>query len=389
MRSHRRLVVTVALLLMVIVGHSSPVSAVSRAGTGVLSGVVQLGSSGGRSCALISDGTVRCWGQNRRGVVLGSESKRASGVPVTVQSLTDVVQIAVGNTLTCALRVGGTVSCWGVNLGQLGFGVPNDSAVPVQVVGLSGVRAIAAGGAHACAIVVGGAVKCWGQNRDGQLGNGKTKNSSTPVAVDGITGATQISSFGNHTCVVIVDGSVRCWGSNVHGQLGAGFTSAREVRPISVSSVNNVVQVSVGVVHTCALVNGGTVWCWGYNGYGALGIGGDSGDVLTPAFVPGLSGVTEVASGSIHTCAAVSGAAPRCWGRNDFGALGDGTTRNSDTPVEVVGLGGAIHIAAGHNTTCASTVTETAVCWGANWGALGNGSAVEYSALPVSVVAGR
>jgi alpha-tubulin suppressor-like RCC1 family protein len=211
---------------------------------------------------------------------------------VSVSDISTATAIAVGDEHSCALLSDGTVKCWGLNFaGELGDGTNNyNSNNPVSVSGISNAKAIAAGGSHSCALLSNGTVKCWGRNEHGELGNGTTgdsTNSNTPVSVSGISNATAIAAGPADTCAVLSDGTAECWGFNASGQLGNG-TTTDSATPVSVSGITNAAAISAGAYHSCALLSDGTVKCWGFNGAGELGNGTFT-DSLSPVSVIGLS----------------------------------------------------------------------------------------------------
>ena len=162
----------------------------------------------------------------------GTTSDRLT--PVRVQGLTNVAQVTADGDHSCAVLTDGTARCWGRNdEGQLGDGTTTQRNMPVQVQGLTNIAQITAGGFHSCAVLTDGTAHCWGSNNVGQLGDGTTTNRLTPVRVQGLTNAAQITVGLYHSCAQLTDGTARCWGDNYHGQLGNGeagyYTTPRAV----------------------------------------------------------------------------------------------------------------------------------------------------------------
>lgn len=331
-----------------------------RDALGAGSGITDVAAGGDHSCLLgFGGGGIRCWGGNLLGQ-LGTGDTVDRLQPADVVGLGGSLRaIAAGDAYTCAVR-GGGASCWGVNReGELGNGQagcdPQEDPflancyrkTPVTVSGLGGVRQLSAGSKHACALTTGGGVACWGSNESGQLGNGGPtgidpetgipRNANTPVEVRGLgNGVKAVSAGGDHTCAITNAGAIKCWGDNGFGQLGDGTTTERDT-PVTVAR-SGAAAIAAGGQHTCAVTTKGGVICWGRNTYGGLGDGTRK-ERHRPVAVSGLglgSGTTEITAGYQYTCARLEVDDIRCWGRNDFGQLGDGTTASRLKPVNVI-----------------------------------------------------
>ena len=234
-------------------------------------------SAGGyHTCALLSDSTIKCWGDNSYGQLGDGSYSNDHPAPVVVSGITGATQISAGGRHTCALLSNSSIECWGQNSsGQIGDGTTNTRRVsPVQVSGITTATQISAGEYYTCARLTDGSIKCWGANSRGQLGNDTTSNSSTAVSVGGITTAIQISAGWYHTCAVLSDHTVKCWGANYKGQLGNGTRTSSSV-PVSVSSISTASEVGAGSTydHSCALLSNDAIKCWGANSDGQLGNG--------------------------------------------------------------------------------------------------------------------
>jgi alpha-tubulin suppressor-like RCC1 family protein/murein DD-endopeptidase MepM/ murein hydrolase activator NlpD len=347
-------------------------------------------ATGDNHTCVIDNGSAKCWGRNNRGQ-LGDGTTITRTTPIQVNGLTNgITAIASGAEHTCALTSSGGVKCWGSNSdGQLGDGTTSDRLTPTDVTGLtSGVVAIAAGRAHTCALTSSGGVKCWGNNSWGQLGDSTYSPRTTPADVTGLTsGVTGIATKDIHTCAVTAGGGVKCWGYKFYGQLGDGTSVWDGNSPIGKSTPVDVIglgttatKVTTGSYHTCALTGAGGVKCWGYSD--RLGIGTVANFVTpTPVDVTGLTNsVMAVTAGLDHTCVLLDygglAVGVKCWGENDYGQLGDGTTAARTTPVDVLGLThDATALALGDTHTCALVNNNSVNCWGQNnRGQLGDGT---------------
>lgn len=409
--------------------------ATSYAATAPVAGIttaVAITTGKQHACALLSDGTVRCWGAAFDGQLGDGSSLTLRESPVVVSGLTDVTSVSAGEAHTCATKSDGTAWCWGRGgSGQLGGGSTSASAVPVQVTGLTTAVEVAAGANHSCAVLDDRTVRCWGRNNGSQLGDGTTTNATTPVAVSGLAGVAEVTAGTFHTCARLDDGSLRCWGFSGNGQTGTGSTT----NPVpAVVTEGGIARVDAGAFHTCAVLDDGTASCWGFNGNGRLGVG-DTVDRPTPTQVLDVDDVTDVdagaahtadarvacwgfngagnlgdttrtdqaaavpvaagpsrpagivgvGSGSLHSCAVQAKGRVLCWGQNSFGQLGDGTFDYRSDLVEVTGITDAVAIAVGTRHSCAVLADTTARCWGEGFfGELGDGTSLQ-AATPVAV----
>ncbi len=240
------------------------------------------------------NGTVSCWGSNASGQTgqptsaNGTCSQSSSTTvpcivsPARVAGLTNASQIVAGENYTCALKSDMTVACWGDNsAGQLGDGTTTSRATVAAVKNLaSDIVELSAGRVYVCARHQSGSISCWGVNASGQLGNGNTDNSSSPVSVAGVSDALQLATGLQHTCALRVGSRVSCWGGNSLGQLGNGTTTDSLV-PVDVIDLKQVNSIAAGSQFTCARSPTGEAFCWGDDFVNQLGDG-----AITPQSQP-------------------------------------------------------------------------------------------------------
>jgi len=300
-----------------------------------------------------------------------------------------ISQLDGGENHTCLVVADNQLKCWGDNqYGQLGLGDNfTTSPTPLTVTDVSDVKSVATGSEHSCALHTDGTVSCWGYNRYGQLGDNTDDNRKLPIAVQGLAApATSIHAGDKNTCAVLNDGSVQCWGSNGGKQLGHNSMVESQL-PVSITGLAEpVITLDIWGQHVCAVLQSGGVQCWGNNYAGQLGNGSSASESATPVTVTGLATkVIKLALGSQHSCALLSSGKVQCWGA--YQQLGDNANSSRAVPGEVTGIADAVDIDAGDGHTCVVLATGEMQCWGWNGkGQLGNASQTQDSGLPINVI---
>ena len=405
---------------------TNPEGELGQGNTGAYTGPVaipgswsSIGVGQAHTCGIKTDGSLWCWGTNGNGQVgVGSTTNVTS--PRQVGSATTWQQVTGGQYHTCATRADTTLWCWGLNsIGQLGDGTIVQRTTPVQVtvpfvtgwslttIGAESNRSCALrpdtslwcwgtvysatiypalldgtttwrkptnGLGFDCALRTSGALYCWGGNGNGQLGDGTVVNKLVPTQVGTSTAWTSVSAGQSHTCGIQSDTTLWCWGLNTNGQLGnASTTQATTPAQVTTPAPAGWTQVSAGNSSTCALRADTSLWCWGNNGNGQLGIASTT-QQTSPAQVttPSTLGWSNVSVGASYACA-LQTSALSCWGLNTGYQLGNNTTTQANSPTTVTGSWSSI--SAGSTHACAISTTATLWCWGngAN-GRVGNGS---------------
>jgi hypothetical protein len=225
--------------------------------------------------------------------------------PVQIPNLVNITQLAAGESWSYAVRSDGTLWSWGFNgNGQLGDGTATNRLTPVQVTGLSGVVAVASHFAHALALRSDGTVWAWGYNNSGQLGDGTVVERHAPVQVAGLSDVVAIGTGAFHSVALKRDGTVWAWGWNPNGLLGIGSTGFTQLVPAQVLGINAVAEITVGGFHTIAKKSDGSLWAWGWNSWGQLGLGTQTTSESMPTAVGGLSSIGPFVAGRIHSLAA-------------------------------------------------------------------------------------
>jgi alpha-tubulin suppressor-like RCC1 family protein len=409
---HRRAAVSACALLVLAIGGALPAGAPAEQASQPSSRAAgALDAGGDHTCALLAGGLVRCWGYNAQGQLgygntstIGVDQTPAAAGPVNLGRRRTAKAISAGDFHTCAILDDGNVLCWGYGAdGRLGYGntrnvgdrQPPGSVGPVDLGRGRTAKAISAGGAHTCAILDDGSVLCWGYGANGRLGYGHTSNvgdrqtpgSVGPVDLGPGRTARAISAGEGHTCAILDNGTLLCWGyagdgrlgyENLNNDVGDDETPA-SAGPVDLGPGRTAVAISAGGSHTCAILDDGSVRCWGYGGNGRLGyantdsVGGEQtpGSVGPVDLGPGRT-AKAISAGGAHTCAILDDRSVLCWGYGADGRLGyagtsdvgDDETPGSAGPVNLGPGRTATAISAGQSHTCARLDNAKVICWG-------------------------
>lgn len=333
------------------------------------------------SCVTVTNGKVICWGTNDAWQLRSAIPKfYETAVPVEVPGSTDVTSLTSGPDALCSVDSTGTVDCWGGAVS--GWDTTGTFGMMMKSVD---VDSVATGYLHACAVLNDASVECWGDNSHGQLGDGNMGGPPwEPVAATGVQNAVEVGAGDAHSCALIDDGTILCWGVNNQGQLGNG-TNTTSAMPVQVTGITDAVAISVRASTSCAVLGDGTISCWGHNDRGQLGNGTTTASAL-PVQVTGITDATGVAVGWGHTCATSTDGTASCWGRNDQGQLGNGTMTSSTIPTPVTGLTNVSAVDVGYKHSCAVLTDGRVRCWGSNQNGIRGDGSIIFASQPVNVV---
>ena len=397
-------------------------------------GAHSVAAGGGHTCVVLLYDAVSCFGGGGNGQLGYGNTQSIGdnegvGAIVSLPTGTEVRAAETGLEHTCAITFTDQVTCWGYGLnGRLGYGNSTsigDNEIPAlnpvnngivrQQARVGGATALAVGhGGHSCAIARSGQVSCWGDNSFGQLGLGHINDigdneppqqgGQVPLPSGFRAISLAIGEF--HTCALTTVGRVFCWGRGADGRLGTGNTNNvgddnrvdQEGVLVSLPGGRRVTAIAAGLAHTCALMEGGAISCWGLGATGQLGYGNTNsiGDNETPAANPSTGGLVQtpsgmgaiaIGAGAYHTCAVLTDLSLTCWGDGADGRLGYGNTNDigdnetpNANPVNTgrVPLGAGVklvEVSGGAQHTCARRTDGKVACWGSNgFGQLGTGA---------------
>ncbi|HEY0906526.1 MAG TPA: hypothetical protein VGE17_04945, partial [Methylophilus sp.] len=389
-------------------------------------------------CATKTDGALYCWGNNSSGA-LGTEIYQDSYfTPRYEPSSFNWAQVSTASDYSCGIKTNGTLWCWGANdYGQHGNGTLVKSFTPVQEsTGATHWKSVSVAAGYACAVTTDGKIYCWGSDSTGALGNGASGSQTSPMQeATGNTNWVSVSTGSQHACGLRSDNTLWCWGADSFGQLGNGAGTTTQQSAVQVTSPASWLNVSAGYLHTCAVNTENKLYCWGYDSSGQLGNGATVGNQLSPnqessaatdwksvsagtgtcavktngtlycwgsdssgqlgngaaitanQISPSqeFSGATDWESAMnvyTHSCGLKQNGDVWCWGANNNGQVGDGTTNNAVSPVYT--MNGFKSLAQGYSsyTTCGITIDSRLVCWGSN--SQGQAGQPPYAVQPTS-----
>ena len=354
-------------------------------------------STGGQTtCVILNDQNVSCWGSNNYGKLgNGNIDSYYSSEPTIVEGLPSndgAVQVEVGDYVGCTVLESGRLYCWGRG-GYVGDGTNEDRAVATEVVTDKNnvkVSKVVVGQTHTCALISNGSVMCWGLENEGKLGDGVERGTqyayvaNTPNYTIPIPDGRQAVDIGvdtSSTCAVLDNGSISCWGrasytllgSNIGNQPSTGYSFGNGITVVSITSYGG--SQSGRVSGMCVILSDDSMACWHAK--------------LKSSYSFSPHSPVMMAIGGQHACVLLSDSTLKCWGDNEYGQIGDGTWEARDDPIHIQGFttdDPVIAVSAGDRITCAVTSSGKVYCWGSNGhGAIGDGTSLDYYDEPVKI----
>jgi hypothetical protein len=353
--------------------------------------IVSVAVESTHACAVRSTGAVLCWGQDinhQLGTIPSTNSGKSAMTPMPVNGIDNAVAVAVEMWHTCALLADGTVRCWGMYQpfyhgdspeGAVPLGTFITLKTPTSIPGVTTAIAIAGGPNFDCALLEDGTIQCWGQHESRLFSDLQQMQpaSLSPVTITRIPTAESFAISYGAGCALLTNGTVQCW-EDPFWNYTVDFPS----EPTTVKEIATAVSLSMDGTHACAVLMNGTVKCWG-----KLDVGRHT---TIPTLINGITTARMVSVGTVHTCVTLSDGRIQCWGTNNVGQLGNGTHTDTMLPVNATGISTAKIVTAGtgagpdHYTTCAVIGDGSLWCWGHIYGQVDHGSTGD-SSLPVKV----
>ena len=344
--------------------HTTPVAVKG------LTGITQLVTISQSACALVKDSTVWCWGDNPNGQNGIAGPDLATATQIVTAKLSNVVSLAAGATGAhfCAVLGDGTSKCWGAGTsGQLGGSGASDSPTPVAVTTLDDAASVVVGNNFSCALHKDASVSCWGSNANSDLalGDSPTPSATTPLPTKDLAGVIALAAGVSHACALKDAQNVLCWGSDQYGALGRKRALIVPT-PVQVANISDVAELGVGREFACVThADGGTLSCWGNNFFHQQARS-DFSITGVPSTVPNVAGVSVIATGETTTCVVASGSV-LCFGEDDQGEVGNGMfIPSQNTPAAFQGPFTASNVGAGQALSCAVTLGNQVYCAGYN-----------------------
>jgi len=336
--------------------------------------------------AIKIDGTLWAWGDNTYGE-LGDGTNISTNVPKQIGTVTNWMSIATGISHTVAIKTDGTLWAWGYNYyGQLGNSTNTNVNIPTQIGVSTNWQSVTAGGAFTIALQFANGdynqrtLWAWGKNNLGQLGDGSNNTVSTPKKIGSAFNWYCISAGTDHSVALKNDGTLWTWGSNSYGQLGDGTIINRNIPTQIISTTVPATTwqtISGGGAHSASIKSDGTLWTWGYNGVGQLGIGSNV-DKHIPTEVGIANNWKTISGGAAHTLATKTNGTLWVWGSNSTGQLGDGTNVNKNNPIQIDATTNWQAIIGGFENSSAIKSDGTLWAFGSNYsGELGDGTNIK------------